>query len=166
MQPKARRSKPRKKTRKQSSKSSVQKWPCDDDALILFYSIFYSPRRTLSSFPSRYSHPLSVFVLAVAWLNERCLLPEDIWIWSLPRLVFFFFFLMIVPLFTYFLNSVGVIGFFVTWVFYMDLADKPFDLHAMLWWIKLYSIGLPICWNLPWRLNESFSWLCESKNRA
>ena len=40
---------------------------------------------------------------------------------------------MIVSLFTYFLNSVGVIGFFVTWVFYMDLADKPFDLHAMLW---------------------------------
>lgn len=33
----------------------------------------------------------------------------------------------------YFLNSVGVIGFFVTWVFYMDVADKPFDLHAMLW---------------------------------
>lgn len=32
-QPRTKRSKPRKKTRKQSSRSSVQKWPCDDACL-------------------------------------------------------------------------------------------------------------------------------------
>lgn len=60
IQPKTKRSKPRKKTRKQSSKSSVQKWPCDDASIlpILSYPILYDLPPFL--FPL-YSRPLFVF---------------------------------------------------------------------------------------------------------
>lgn len=45
-QPRTKRSKPRKKTRKQSSRSSVQKWPCDDACSSSFNFVL-----AFSSFP-------------------------------------------------------------------------------------------------------------------